>query len=229
MGKKKNGKRSTKTRGCQPGIIEKPTIVIKNPPLMVKQHSKLNQSKVDQQPINITETSILNNINKMLNELISTPGEKKDQPSEDSLCVVGTDILNRINVNLQASTDKYNNDKKDAMIKTEQTTKHINPVLQKLSILTDYSEKYITTFELNQLHNSGDKTFIKIIFNPKNKKINTNRDSRGSRGVQNIYAVWTCDSVTVFGVNYNISTKFTLEQQDELVEHLTIQLKAFSS
>jgi len=194
---------------------------------MVKQHSTLNQSKVDQRPINITGTSILNNINKMLNELISTPGEKKDQPSEDSLCVVGTDILNRINIILQASTDKYNNDKKDAMIKTELTTKHINPVLEKLSILTDYSEKYITTFELN-LPNSVD-TFIKIIFNPKNKKINTNSDSRGRRGVQNIYTVWTLNSVTVFGVNYNISTKFTLEQQDELVEHLTIQLKAFSS
>jgi hypothetical protein len=68
--------------------------------------------------------------------------------------------------------------------------------------------------------------FYKVIYN---KKINTNGCCCGSRGAQNIYAVWTHDSVTVFGVNYNILTKFTLEQQDELVEHLTIQLKAFSS
>jgi hypothetical protein len=189
----------------------------KNKPTVVKQQSILNQSEVDQQH--------------------TLYQSKVDQ--------LGTSILHSIKVSLENATDVYNKTKKQLSMNTELTEKYVEPVLARVSNdCTKYKCEFLlypsSEFDKNRPNDRIIEAFeyneiaIVVYFKLINYDVNIDslrcqrcRDNKPD--VESIVAVWTRDSITVFGVNYNISTKFTLEQQDELVEHLTIQLKAFSS
>jgi hypothetical protein len=135
-------------------------------------------------------------------------------------------IINRINENVEKSQKQYNAEQHHATVYKSLTDNYIKPVLSRLGLSI---QKYKWGFELKITDNQPS---IVVSFNiiPSGTSSNTASFGFMSHQQQNsIKIVWTQSSAIVYGINYGKLRSFALSQVDEIVDHLGIQLTAFSS
>lgn len=139
-------------------------------------------------------------------------------------------IINRINENVEKSQKQYDEEQQRATMYKSLTDNYINPVLSRLVFSI---QKYKWEFELRI---TDGKPSIVVSFNiiPSGTSSNTSSNTASfgfmiHQQQNSIKIEWTQSSVKVYGINYGKLRSFALSQVDEIVDHLGIQLTAFSS